>query len=658
MCRLKGGSWYHLKIMIGVNILKVGLRMILGFGSVIGVAVLIGIIGITMVVNVNTNVSYVTDNIVTGADNLANMQFYTSSMRNLISEYSEDDLQADRDAVKTEYLGAKAQAQADYNGLSSLTAIISGVADYATDMQNFSTNFDLITQAAEETVTGMFDAYDAIWNLRFELAADYIEVLDDFDYVIANSSGNTTEEEKDAAYLAEFYFAAMLLQMERYIQTPLGTIMNEYLAAEGNWSVRIAVLEASPSADIKAIGDETRIDLDEIHVDIVGDGATVLGVLDLVDEIAINEATIDTSFGKLVSKLTEMDEEFVGLANSAKIEATNSVTLALTLIISFLVVAGAVGGTVGLLTIRSISRPVVKIRDVATTIADGDLTTEIEDKVASANDEFGELGTTFRTMIKNTASVVADIQAGSVQLANSAGQIASASNQVSSSAQQVNSSMQEMSRGASEQSSMVVEITSSMKKLNVNIIDVLEKSTKINDIVGIITSISDQTNMLALNAAIEAARAGEYGRGFAVVADEVRKLAEETRKSALTVTETANEVKTATGTQTELAQSVVLALERIATTSEESAATASQVAVSAEEQTSSVEELTAATQELAQLAEQMRNTVSRFRVKEEGLTSHVPSTTTSHISSLKKKKGKYAPPGMESAETFPRAPPQ
>ncbi|WP_371319240.1 methyl-accepting chemotaxis protein [Pseudomonas gingeri] len=66
---------------------------------------------------------------------------------------------------------------------------------------------------------------------------------------------------------------------------------------------------------------------------------------------------------------------------------------------------------------------------------------------------------------------------------------------------------------------------------------VAHDSQAIENVVSVINSIAERTNLLALNAAIEAARAGEAGRGFAVVADEVRSLATRTQDSTREIRE-------------------------------------------------------------------------------------------------------------------------
>jgi methyl-accepting chemotaxis protein len=86
---------------------------------------------------------------------------------------------------------------------------------------------------------------------------------------------------------------------------------------------------------------------------------------------------------------------------------------------------------------------------------------------------------------------------------------------------------------------------------------------KIGDVVKLINSIAEQTNLLALNATIEAARAGEAGRGFAVVASEVKSLASQTAKATEEISGQVAEVQNTTGSAVGVIEAITQTISRI-----------------------------------------------------------------------------------------------
>lgn len=144
---------------------------------------------------------------------------------------------------------------------------------------------------------------------------------------------------------------------------------------------------------------------------------------------------------------------------------------------------------------------------------------------------------------------------------------------INENAQNANRMAEETQRYAKEGESVLGSTVSGMREIS-------DSSNRINDIVTIITDISDKINLLSLNASIEAARAGEHGRGFAVVAEEISKLADQTASSSKEINKLINETNMKVDSGSGLVMRTSESLRVIISNVEKTAVLMDQIAVS------------------------------------------------------------------------------
>jgi methyl-accepting chemotaxis protein len=231
------------------------------------------------------------------------------------------------------------------------------------------------------------------------------------------------------------------------------------------------------------------------------------------------------------------------------------------------------------------------------------------EEAGKANGEIAQAVGVIAQGAERQVQVVEDAKRSAAEVALAVSEAAATAQQTADVAHEARAVAQEGVGAAEKANEAMRSVRDSSQEVTGAIRELATKSEQIGQIVQTITGIAEQTNLLALNAAIEAARAGEQGRGFAVVAEEVRKLAEESQQAAEQISQLIGAIQTETGNAVMVVESGAQRTEEGAGVVEQTREAFMKIGSSVEDMTGRIEQIAAVSEQIAASAQSMQQSI-------------------------------------------------